>query len=84
MAWITNIGRSQWYLVPAGLEFLAVALADWSRGGARAKLRLAFMFGQAAYVFASVALSGLFNAVKVLFGRAARLLDRSALIISIR
>jgi undecaprenyl-diphosphatase len=78
MAWITNIGRSQWYLVPAGLVFLAVALADWSRGGARAKLRMAFMFGQAAYVFASVALSGLLvNVLKVLFGRARpRLLDQ--------
>ena len=78
MAWITNIGRSQWYLVPAGLVFFAVGLADWSRGGARAKVRLSFVFGQAAYVFSSVALSGLLvNAVKVLFGRARpRLLDQ--------
>jgi membrane-associated phospholipid phosphatase len=78
MAYITNIGRSQWYLVPAGLVFCAVALADWSRGGARAKARLSFIFGQAAYVFSSVALSGLFvNAIKVLFGRARpRLLDQ--------
>ena len=78
MAYITNIGRSQWYLVPAALVFFAVALADWSRGGARAKARLSFVFGQAAYVFSSVALSGLFvNAIKVLFGRARpRLLDQ--------
>jgi membrane-associated phospholipid phosphatase len=78
MAWITNVGRSQWYLVPAGLVFCAVAFADWSRGGARAKARLSFVFGQAAYIFSSVALSGLFvNAVKVLFGRARpRLLDQ--------
>ena len=78
MAWITNIGRSQWYLVPAGLVFLALGVADWSRGGARAKVRRSFVFGQAAYVFASVALSGLLvNAVKVLFGRARpRLLDQ--------
>ena len=54
------------------------AIADWSRGGARAKARLSFVFGQAAYVFASVALSGLFvNVVKVLFGRARpRLIDQ--------
>ena len=78
MAYITNIGRSQWYLVPAGLVFCAVGLADWSRGGARAMARLSFAFGQAAYVFSSVALSGLFvNAIKVLFGRARpRLLDQ--------
>src|SRR5690349_6690396 len=30
MAWITNIGKSQWYLVPAGLIFLAVGLYNWS------------------------------------------------------
>jgi membrane-associated phospholipid phosphatase len=78
MAYITNIGRSQWYLVPAALVFGAVALADWSRGGRRAKARLSLLFGQAAYVFSSVALSGLFvNAIKVLFGRARpRLLDQ--------
>ena len=78
MAYITSVGRSQWYLVPAGLVFCAVALADWSRGGPRAKARLSFLFGQAAYVFSSVALAGLFvNALKVLFGRARpRLLDQ--------
>lgn len=71
MAWITNIGKSQWYLVPAGVIFCAVGLIDWSRGGGRLKLRLAFLFGQAAFVFCAIALSGLFvNVVKVLFGRA--------------
>lgn len=71
MAWITNIGKSQWYLVPAGVIFCAVGLIDWSRGGGRLKARLAFLFGQAAFVFCAVALSGLFvNVVKVLFGRA--------------
>ena len=70
MAWITNIGKSQWYLVPAGLIFLAVGLYDWSRSGARAKLRLAFLFGQAAYVFLAVASAGIFvDIVKVIAGR---------------
>ena len=43
----------------------------------RGKARLSFLFGQAAYVFAAVALSGIFvNIVKVLFGRARpRLID---------
>ena len=78
MAYITNIGRSQWYLVPAALVLCGIGIADWSRRGARAKARLSFVFGQAGYVFASVALSGLFvNVVKVLFGRARpRLLDQ--------
>lgn len=71
MAWITNIGKSQWYLVPAGVIFCAIGLIDWSRGGGRLKARLAFLFGQAAFVFSSIALSGLFvNVAKVLFGRA--------------
>jgi membrane-associated phospholipid phosphatase len=71
MAWITNIGKSQWYLVPAAIVFLAVGLYDWSLGGLRAKSRLAALFGQAAYVFAAVALSGIFvNIVKVILGRA--------------
>jgi len=71
MAWITNIGKSQWYLVPAAIVFLAVGLYDWSLGGPRAKARLAALFGQAAYVFAAVALSGIFvNVVKVILGRA--------------
>jgi membrane-associated phospholipid phosphatase len=71
MAWITNVGKSQWYLVPAAAVFLAVGLYDWSLGGHRAKARLAALFGQAAYVFAAVALSGIFvNVVKVVLGRA--------------
>jgi membrane-associated phospholipid phosphatase len=71
MAWITNIGKSQWYLIPAAIVFLAVGLYDWSLGGPRAKARLAALFGQAAYVFSAVALSGIFaNVVKVILGRA--------------
>lgn len=71
MDWITNVGKSQWYLVPAAIVFLAVSLYDWSLGGRRAKVRLSFLFGQAAYVFSAVALAGIFvNIVKVFFGRA--------------
>lgn len=77
MAWITNLGKSQWYLVPAGVIFCAIGLIDWSRGAPRLKARLAFLFGQAAFVFSAIALSGLFvNILKVLFGRARpRLID---------
>lgn len=71
MAWITNIGKSQWYLVPAAIVFIAVGLYDWSQGGPRTKVRRALLFGQAAYVFLSVAAAGiLVNVVKVLAGRA--------------
>jgi membrane-associated phospholipid phosphatase len=77
MAYITDIGKSQWYLVPAGLIFLSVGLLDWSRKGMRGKARLSVLFGQAAYVFSAIALSGIFvNIVKVMFGRARpRLID---------
>jgi membrane-associated phospholipid phosphatase len=77
MAWITDIGKSQWYLVPAGVTFCAVGLIDWSSRGPRPKARLAFLFGQAAFVFSSIALAGIFvNIVKVFIGRARpRLID---------
>jgi undecaprenyl-diphosphatase len=77
MAWITNIGRSQWYLVPSAAVLLVVGLLDWSRKTRRGRARLSFLLGQAAYVFAAVAVSGLFvDAVKIVFGRARpRLID---------
>lgn len=71
MAWITDIGKSQWYLVPAAIVFCAVGLSDWPRAEARGKVWRARLFGHAAYIFAAVALSGTFvNVVKVMFGRA--------------
>ncbi len=71
MAWITDIGKSQWYLVPAALVFLAIGLRDWTALEARGKTWLAFLFGQAAYVFATIALAGtLVNVIKIFFGRA--------------
>lgn len=77
MAYITDIGKSQWYLVPAAMLFLAIGSLDWSRERMRGKARFSLLFGQAAYVFSAVALSGIFvNIVKVLFGRARpRLVD---------
>jgi undecaprenyl-diphosphatase len=71
MAWITNVGKSQWYLVPAAVVLVVIGLFDWSRETRRGKARLSFLLGQAAYVFAAVAASGIFvDIVKVLFGRA--------------
>ena len=68
---ITDVGQSHWYLVPAALLFIGSAAADWRLRGRRQKARLAALFGQSAFVFAAVALSGLAaNAVKFVIGRA--------------
>lgn len=71
MAYATDVGSSQWYLVPAALIFLAVGFADWTRADMRGRSRLAMLFGQAGFSFAAVALSGiLVNILKIVFGRA--------------
>lgn len=70
MTYITDIGLSGWYLVPAGLLFLAVALLDWEARDRLGRSRLAYLFGQAGYAFFAVAVSGLLgNVIKVLVGR---------------
>ena len=71
MAWITDIGKSQWYLIPAAVVFLAVGISDWISADGRDKIWRARLFGHAAYIFVAVALAGTFvNVVKILFGRA--------------
>ncbi|MGI6852699.1 phosphatase PAP2 family protein [Mesorhizobium sp. 1B3] len=71
MAHATDVGSSQWYLVPAAAIFLLAGFADWTRAGMRGRSRLAMLFGQAGFSFAAVALSGiLVNILKIFFGRA--------------
>lgn len=71
MAAITDIGLSQWYLIPAGLLFLAIALIDWEARDRLGRSRLAYLFGQAGYAFLAVAVSGIIgNVIKLLVGRA--------------
>jgi membrane-associated phospholipid phosphatase len=68
---ITDIGRSHWYLVPAAMLFFTLSFIDWTRAGFRGRARLLLLFGQAAFVFAAVALSGIAaNILKFMFGRA--------------
>lgn len=67
---VTDLGRSHWYLVPALLTVVAIGLADWSARGPRGRARLSFLFGQAAFAFAAVAVSGIVvNIAKFLVGR---------------
>ena len=68
---VTDIGKSQWYLVPAGLVFLVVAGLDWRAAAGRRKARLQLILGHAGFVFAAIAASGILaNILKVMVGRA--------------
>ena len=78
MAWITNIGRSQWYLVPAGLVFCAIGLADWSRATRAARRACRWCSDRRPTCSPRSRCPGLLvNVIKVLFGRARpRLIDQ--------
>lgn len=67
---LTDIGLSQWYLVPAAATLLLVAAIDWRAHGPSGKGRLSILFGHAVFIFAGILLSGMLtNLLKVLFGR---------------
>jgi undecaprenyl-diphosphatase len=71
MAEVTNVGKSQWYLVPAGLAFLGIAGLDWKARDRSGRSRLAFLFSQAGFAFLAIAVAGLIgNLAKFLIGRA--------------
>jgi undecaprenyl-diphosphatase len=71
MAKITDVGQSQWYLVPAGLLFIAIAFLNWEARTRPGRARLAFLFSQAGYAFMAVAFAGIIADIfKFLFGRA--------------
>lgn len=71
MADVTNIGKSYWYLVPAGLVFLVMAFLNWHGKSRSALARLTFFFGQAGYAFLAVAMSGIItDIIKLFVGRA--------------
>lgn len=78
MIWVTNAGKGHWYLISSATVFVSVALADQSRVSRRGRAQLAFLSGQAIFVFATVAGSGLLaNLVKLLVGRARPVLFES-------
>ncbi len=71
MTAVTNVGKSDRYLVPAALLFLVTAFLDWSAYRRSAKMWLMRFYGQSAFLFGSVAGSGiLVNIVKLFIGRA--------------
>ena len=74
MAWAratTDIGQSQWYLVPAGLFMIFVMAMDWSRLDRRRRWLLANIYTLAGYIFITVAASGLIaTTLKRVIGRA--------------
>jgi undecaprenyl-diphosphatase len=70
MAWVTEWGESQWYLVPSGVAAIALfALAPRAHGVRRAVLR--WLAQASLFVFANVAVSGIVvNVFKIIVGRA--------------
>ncbi|PWK75537.1 PAP2 superfamily protein [Aminobacter sp. AP02] len=71
LAWLSDVGKSEWYLFPAFLVYVATATADWRGVGYGFKARLVTLFGQAAFVFGCVAVTGIaVNIVKIFVGRA--------------
>lgn len=74
MSWLaeaSQTGKSEWYLVPAFVVYLASATADWKGNGYRVRSRLMVIFGQAAFMFGAVAITGIaVNLVKIMVGRA--------------
>ncbi len=71
LAEASQVGKSEWYLVPAFTIYLASATADWKGNGYRLKSRLIVAFSQAAFMFVAVAISGIaVNLMKIVFGRA--------------
>ncbi|CAI2935444.1 phosphatase PAP2 family protein [Aminobacter sp. P9b] len=71
LAQASQAGKSEWYLVPALLVYLVTATADWRNSGYRVRARLVSWFGQAAFLFGSIAITGIaVNLVKIVIGRA--------------
>ena len=68
---VTDIALVQWYLLPALLVLVTLFWMDWRGRTARARARLALLFGQALYAFGAIALAQLLTRIlKLLFGRA--------------
>lgn len=71
MADWTDLVRSQWYLVPAGLLIIIAGVADWGAPGSGARRVWSNLYAQAVFVF--VAIGGALlttNIFKIIFGRA--------------
>jgi membrane-associated phospholipid phosphatase len=68
--WITDFGKSDWLLIPAGLTVVVVTLGNWQRVGRREAAAWSEIAAFAMVLFLAIAASGLFtDALKVLFGR---------------
>lgn len=67
---ITDLGKSEWYLVPSLVVILVLAALDWKAREPRVRAQLAFAFAQAGFAFAAIAVSGIVvNIVKFFIGR---------------
>jgi len=75
---ITDIGKSEWYLVPSLIVVLGMALLNWRQREPRVRAQLAMIFAQAGFAFAAVAVTGIVvNIIKLFIGRGRPLLFES-------
>lgn len=71
LASITDIGKTYWYLVPAAVFLVAIALVDWKGRSRQTIARLALGAGQSIFVLLGVGLGEILaNIIKIFFGRA--------------
>lgn len=67
---ITDIGKSEWYLVPSLIVILGLAGLNWRARVPCVRAQLAFIFAQAGFAFAAVAATGILaNVIKLFVGR---------------
>jgi hypothetical protein len=68
---LTDIGLSQWYLVPAFAIGVCLIGIDWSKISQSRRVRFGLVYAQATFAFWAIALSGLLtNIAKFFIGRA--------------
>lgn len=70
LAAITDLGKSQWYIIASLLVIIVAGAIDWTRFSLSGKARMGLIFGQAGFLFLAVSISGiLVNVAKFFVGR---------------
>jgi membrane-associated phospholipid phosphatase len=68
---LTDIGLSQWYLIPAFAIAVCLIGIDWGNIARHRRMRFGLVYAQATFAFWAIALSGILtNIAKFLIGRA--------------
>jgi membrane-associated phospholipid phosphatase len=71
MVSVTDAAKSGWYIVPAVIVIAIIGLLDWQKITRKSRKALMAAYGQAAFIFVSVAATGIAtNIIKQFVGRA--------------